>query len=220
MEQCNEETVSQQCKLLILIYVMSWRLIFWVLVLGLAWNILHRCDIIWQRALSSERSYRVRNIRDANHAAEHLERLTRRIEKLLDSPVYAQDGRIKRIRARWNGTLTELDGEKAGNIAHSLGKRSISICIRDPDGSLSNENACMFVVLHELAHIATPSIGHTKEFWDNMKFLLEMAEITGVYHYKDHDREHVTLCGKTLGSNPMTCIKDKTCHSMLIQTQK
>ena len=37
---------------------------------------------------------------------------------------------------------------------------------------LIDRNTLMFVALHELSHIATESIGHTKEFWANFKFII------------------------------------------------
>ena len=42
--------------------------------------------------------------------------------------------------------------------------------ILEDENKLIDENTLMFVALHELAHIATESIGHTKEFWANFKF--------------------------------------------------
>ena len=33
----------------------------------------------------------------------------------------------------------------------------------------------MFVIIHELSHIMSKSIGHNSEFYDNFKFLLKEA---------------------------------------------
>ena len=38
--------------------------------------------------------------------------------------------------------------------------------------TLEDENTLLFVSLHEVAHIMTKSIGHTKEFWDNFTFYI------------------------------------------------
>ena len=43
----------------------------------------------------------------------------------------------------------------------------------------------MFVAIHELAHLMSKSIGHTAEFWDNMRFLLEKGISTGLYNHID-----------------------------------
>ncbi len=46
---------------------------------------------------------------------------------------------------------------------------------------LIDENTLMFVALHELSHIATKSIGHTQEFWNNFKFIIANAKKIGIY---------------------------------------
>ena len=188
------------------------RHIYFILVALVVWHLLLRKQrMVWVNG------YRVKNEPDARHASNLLDQLTTRIRLLLSSTDQAREPRIVRIKKRWNGTLAELDGGTSKNIAHSIGKRAISICIRNPNGSLADENTCMYVIIHELAHIATHSIGHTPEFWKNMRYLLEVGEATGAYHYTDHDKEHVMLCGRALGTNPMSCLKDKTCTSSLTQ---
>ena len=34
----------------------------------------------------------------------------------------------------------------------------------------------MYVALHEVSHIATKSIGHNDEFWNNFKFMITEAK--------------------------------------------
>lgn len=129
----------------------------------------------------------------------------------------AQDPRIQRIKQRWSGTLAEIDSDaqEEGSLAYSLNKSSIHVCVRAPDGSLADDNTAMFVLLHELAHLATLSYGHTPEFWETMKYVMEVAEKTGVYTYVDHGAQRVTLCNRVLGPSPLTCVRQKTCGSAL-----
>ncbi len=47
---------------------------------------------------------------------------------------------------------------------------------------LIDPNTLMYVAIHELAHIATKSIGHTQEFWQNFKFLLQNAVKIKIYN--------------------------------------
>ena len=61
----------------------------------------------------------------------------------------------------------------------------------------------MFVALHELSHIMTKSIGHTKEFWDNFKFLLQQAINTKVYKYQDFRKKPVKYCGTEITDTPL-----------------
>ena len=61
-------------------------------------------------------------------------------------------------------------------------------------------NIIIFVAIHELAHIMTDEIGHTKKFWDNMKFLLEKGIILNMYipvNYKGNPEDY---CGLVINS--------------------
>ena len=60
----------------------------------------------------------------------------------------------------------------------------------------------MFVVLHELAHIMTLSIGHKTEFWDNFKFLLENAKEAGIHQPVDYSEKPQEYCGMTISDSP------------------
>jgi predicted metal-dependent hydrolase len=60
----------------------------------------------------------------------------------------------------------------------------------------------MFVAIHELSHIATKSIGHKTEFWDNFKFLLENAKQAGIHSPTDYKKKPVEYCGMDIKDNP------------------
>ena len=55
----------------------------------------------------------------------------------------------------------------------------------------------MHVILHELAHVKTDSIGHTPEFYDNFENLLSKAEKFGLY---DPNIEVPTNYSKNIGA--------------------
>ncbi len=61
----------------------------------------------------------------------------------------------------------------------------------------------MFVAIHELAHLMTKSIGHKPEFWDNMKFLLEIGIELGVYTKQDFAKNPVKYCGTKITDTPL-----------------
>ncbi len=67
---------------------------------------------------------------------------------------------------------------------------------------LIDKNLLMFVALHELAHIATESIGHTKEFWANFKFLIENAKKIGIYKPENYKANPQMYCGLNITDNP------------------
>jgi len=166
---------------------------------------------IWKVSKLNGNAYYVKNLPDADQAADHLARLDTMVKNLIDN-ADPKDPRIQNIKSRWSGTLSETPSN-ADNVAYSLGKNSIFICVREKNGALTDVNTSMFVLIHELAHVSTDSYGHTPEFWKNMKYLLEVAEELGNYTYVNHDETVESLCGRVLGTNPISCVKNKTCES-------
>ena len=67
---------------------------------------------------------------------------------------------------------------------------------------LIDENTLTFVAIHELSHIMTKSVGHTDEFWQNFKFLLQNAEKIDVYRPVDYKNKPQSYCGMTITDNP------------------
>ena len=67
---------------------------------------------------------------------------------------------------------------------------------------LIDENTLTFVAIHELSHLATKSVGHTEEFWNNFKFLIQEAEAIGIYNVVDYKKTPQNYCGTEIKSNP------------------
>lgn len=166
------------------------------------------------------KKYKVRNVKGAKLVADRLASLELRLRKFLNEAERHASGdhRLRNIRERWNGTLAEISDDT--DVAYSMGKDAISVCVRSHDGTLESENTAMYILLHELAHVATDTYGHKPEFWSNMRFLLELAEVTGTYAYQDFDAMAVTYCGRPLSGSPLTCVKNGQCASELRRNKK
>ena len=67
---------------------------------------------------------------------------------------------------------------------------------------LIDANTLMFVGIHEIAHIMSKSIGHTTEFWQNFKFLLENAVKLKLYRPIDYKKKPKKYCGMEITDNP------------------
>ena len=173
------------------------------------------------RAMTTVRSnitgkqYVVKRAPDSQVMADRLALLEQRMQRLLDgaASLMPDDPRIAAIRRKWDGTLSEV--EAADEVAFSVDKTSVHVCLRDGTGRIEDLNTSMFVLIHELAHVATEDYGHSTQFWANMKFLLELAEQLGVYRYENYDSAGTTFCGHPLGTSPLTCVKSRTCDSSL-----
>ena len=167
-------------------------------------------------ASSSGKLYFVKRGPGQELVADRLELLTRQMHELLDAAdaMYPGDARIANVRARWTGTLSETEQE--GDIAYSLSKMDVRVCVRSPRGGLEPINTSMYVLLHEIAHVATDTYGHMPVYWMNFRWFLEVAEKLGFYKYQDFDAVQTTFCGHDLGNNVMKCVKTQKCKSLLV----
>tara|TARA_B110000003_G_scaffold55145_1_gene55199 strand:+ start:17775 stop:18371 length:597 start_codon:yes stop_codon:yes gene_type:complete len=68
--------------------------------------------------------------------------------------------------------------------------------------SLIDENTLTFVALHELSHIATKSVGHTSEFWNNFKFILKEAVKKNLYNPINYKETPTSYCSMKITDNP------------------
>ena len=91
--------------------------------------------------------------------------------------------------------LTAYSENKGEKIAFCLNKRK--------DGTkLIDVNTLTFVALHELSHVATESVGHGQEFWNNFKWILENAKEAGIYSPIDYKKYPEEYCGMKINDNP------------------
>jgi hypothetical protein len=116
------------------------------------------------------------------------------------------DERVKRLVKKFNSNRIVETLPTSEFTAYSENKgRKIAFCLnkkKENNNNLIDQNTLMFVAIHEMAHITTLSIGHTKEFWDNFKYLLIKAEECEVYHPVDYNKEQTEYCGMTISDNP------------------
>jgi hypothetical protein len=80
----------------------------------------------------------------------------------------------------------------------------LAFCLNTEKGgtTMIDEHTLTFVAIHELSHIATKSIGHKSEFWENFKYLLENAKEAGIHSPRDYKNEPQKYCGMTIRDNP------------------
>jgi hypothetical protein len=164
---------------------------------------------------SNGKMYWVRAEGDRRSAAEHLAELEGRVNRFVEflkQSRHAQEPRVKNVIRRWSGSLSEVGPVYTGEAAYSLNKTDVKVCIRDSSGRLQDHNTGMFVMLHELAHLAEDTYGHGESFWDTFRFLLTIAiEEAGVYEYQGFEQSPVEYCHHVIRSNPYTCVKRGSC---------
>ncbi len=155
-------------------------------------------------------TYRVRDMRDKQQAADLLAKVRIRMKKLyahLQSS-FPDKPQVKRLLQRFEANPDRIleSTPDAEHTSYSVNKgEKVHLCLRQRQGgdeSLVNENVMVFVALHEMAHMITDSIGHEPEFWNNFGWLLKEAEKIGAYQYQDFKAHPVRYCGTNITDQP------------------
>jgi len=95
-----------------------------------------------------------------------------------------------------------LNSEKDTSFTINKGD-IIAICIRSGiDYGIHDIDTIMFVVLHELTHLAIKAYDHPEEFWRVFKFLLDEAELFNIYYSPDYGSQPVEYCGIKINYSP------------------
>lgn len=104
--------------------------------------------------------------------------------------------------------LEELDPIwSIGHKAVTNNFSSVSMCLRKKNGDFYDINLLMFVFLHELAHVGTPSrynkkSTHPPEFWATFKFLIRNAKKINIINPIDYSKHKDEYCGIPIVYNP------------------
>jgi hypothetical protein len=80
----------------------------------------------------------------------------------------------------------------------------VAICLRHKktEHPFHDNNTLLFVMIHEMSHIASISEGHNSEFVTNFKWLLQQAKSLGYYEPVNYKKSPITYCGVNVTNNP------------------
>jgi len=71
---------------------------------------------------------------------------------------------------------------KIGDSAYTENKEVITLCLQRPDtGDFYDMNTLVYVLLHEVAHVKSTTVGHKGEFPKKFAELLRQAARKGIY---------------------------------------
>ncbi len=165
-------------------------------------------DVKYVKSTIDNKEYLVRNNPDATKAADTLANLRIKLTKVVDSLVekYPKDPRTKLLKKRFNPDKISETAATSEHTSYSVNKgEKIVFCLRTKDTKqeLHDNNTITFVALHELAHLMTKSIGHTREFWDNFRFILKHSIQFGYYNKQDFRNKPIKYCGTMITDSPL-----------------
>jgi WLM domain len=148
--------------------------------------------------------YLVQNFEDKHLAADLLADISKDLSTLVKHmhAKYPDNEDVQRLRRNFNASAISEGTMENGYTSYSVNKgEKIVMCVRQKDNSLVPKNVVMYVGIHELSHIMTSDIGHTPEFWDNFKFLLQEAILCNVYVKQDFASTPEPYCGIQITSS-------------------
>lgn len=129
-------------------------------------------------------------------------------EHYKSEPSFAEDPPVKRFLERFSPNVFVENDMSSSDTSYSENKgQKIVVCLRDktrsPQYPLIDQNTIMFVMLHEMAHLMTQTIGHTQEFWTNFRRILGDAIQIGIYHQVNYAMKPTPYCGMTISDTPL-----------------
>jgi len=154
------------------------------------------------------KKYCVRERNNIQRASNLLARTTEKLEYLVKNvgQRYPKRENVKKLVENFNPTTIKETLPTSEYTAYSENKgEKLAFCLnkkKQNNDNLIDSNTLTFVAIHELAHIMTTSIGHTEEFWNNFKFLLENAVELKLYTPVNYKKEPENYCGMDITDNP------------------
>lgn len=189
----------------------DWFAYFIILfVVGFIIKIYFESDMFHLKCIVSDEdgnTYCVRETPKLELVADLLARTTEKLKQLVAylKEEYPNRENVKRLAEKFNPRkISEtLPTSKYTAYSENKGEKLAFCTTTTKEGSkLIDENTLAFVAIHELGHVMTESVGHTKEFWQNFKFLLKNAVKIGIYEPVDYKNKPKNYCGMKITDNP------------------
>jgi hypothetical protein len=181
-----------------------------ILLLYVCMKIYQESDVFNLKCIISNvdgKKYCVRERNKLELAADRLANVNQKLTKLVNhcATTFPDRDNVKRLKKGYNPKKIMETLPTSEYTAYSQNKgEKMAFCLNtEKEGDqLIDPNTLTFVALHELAHIATKSIGHKEEFWNNFKFLLGEASKINIYEQVDYKKKPARYCGTNINDNP------------------
>lgn len=149
---------------------------------------------------------------------EHIEEKSKLLDTLVNNMIILKNHLIKNkdnlpdhseyinlLEINFTDKRTSIyETEPESNLtSYSVNKgEELSICLKSKQNNkLHDPNLLMYVLIHEMAHMGCPEIGHGDLFKKVFKMFAEEAVKIGVYNYIDYSKYPVEYCGMDLKSS-------------------
>lgn len=180
--------------------------IFVLIVIGVMYYRNHHSEVDYVLSKVDNRKYLVLRLPDKQDAADTLAKLVKDMQSLIKylKQKYPEKKIVQRLVDNFNPDNISEGDVDTGYTSYTINKGKMVLCIRQKDGTktlIKDMNLLRYVVIHELGHLASKSIGHTKEFWSTFKFILQEAVQMGLYTKVNYSNNPQPYCGITVSSS-------------------
>lgn len=172
-------------------------------------NKTERRNLIYVKSDFDDKIYLVKNLGDGKDAAYILSIIHGRVHKMRDflknnseKFPYFQKYIIPFCHRIKNLNLCEtLPNGEYTSYTFNKGEE-IGLCLRSGNnGRFHDTNLIMYVLLHELAHVACPEMDHTELFKKIFIFFLKIAVYLEIYENVNYQINPHEYCGITINEN-------------------
>lgn len=160
------------------------------------------------------RRYRVlrsQNKEDQKRAADTLARINQKVlifrNHLMRNPNPDFQKEIENLQNKYNPDhLSEASNEIGYDISsYTVNKgEEIGLCLKCrgcDESTFEPENTLMYVMIHELSHVANDEEGHGKRFQEINKYFTKEASKSQVWLYRNYEERPAMYCGVKIDEN-------------------
>jgi hypothetical protein len=181
----------------------SWfeiSLVLIVAILFISYGARRSADVAVVRSSVDNEVYVIQNMPDKQDAADLLARLCKVIKSLVKhmQGKYPDNKDARRLARNFDPRNVSETGRGETYTSYTVNKgERLVFCLRERNkkNRLHELNLLVYVAIHELAHLMTQEVGHTRKFWENNKLLLNEAIALKLYRRVDFDAHPVEYCG-------------------------
>lgn len=159
---------------------------------------------VYVKSNIDEQFYLVRDLPDKQMVANSIAYIKLQIQKLIEHMLKNSPKEyiphIENLNKKFNSVIISENIYDFYYTSYSVNKgEQLVFCMRsrknNENDKQHNINLMMYVVLHEISHIACPEFGHTKLFKDIFKHITESAIEIGIYTPIDFKNVPTEYCG-------------------------
>ncbi|AYV81263.1 MAG: hypothetical protein Harvfovirus23_15 [Harvfovirus sp.] len=188
----------------------TWIFIFiTVTILAIIYIKYSHTGVLYVKSDINNEYYLVRDLQDKQLAANLLATIKTNMLNLTNYLFSHKDSKdflqyrpyIEQLHERIKHVIIMESSEDSIYTSYSVNKgEEIIFCLRSRaiKDQLHKLNLLMYVVLHEMSHVACPEYGHTPLFKQIFAFITKNAITLGIYHKINFETQPEEYCGLTI----------------------